>query len=402
MATVVFIAFFGFNFVMPILPLYVRQLGAGDVGQAALLSGVMLGIAPLLAAFFSPLWGVVADRHGRKRMVQRSMLVMVVATVLMGLVTNNWQLFLLRASIGVFGGFTSMAMAYVVTVTPPNRASAALGLLQAAQMGGVIVGPLCAGYIADNLSLRAAFFGGAVVVFCGFLVLTFLTPDDRRIGLVPLSTEISEERMKSPLSGLSQLGAAARLPGFVAIMGVLFLVQVVDRSFGPVLPLYVESLGTPPDRVASFAGLVVSLAAAATAISATVVGRLAIQVPVQGLLIATLVAGMALCVPLAFVQSPIQLVAARSLLGLMAGGSLTLAYSLANAAVPADSKGAAFGVLSSVGLLGSALSPLAMGALSALDLRAVFYVNALLYGIALAWAAKARVHPLGPQLADGS
>ena len=52
---VVFIAFFGFNFVMPVLPLYVRSLGIADVSQAALLSGVMLGISPLLAAFCSPL-----------------------------------------------------------------------------------------------------------------------------------------------------------------------------------------------------------------------------------------------------------------------------------------------------------------------------------------------------------
>src|SRR6185436_10177251 len=101
---VVFIAFFGFNFVQPILPLYVKELGATDVAQAALLSGLMLAIAPLLAAFFSPLWGIVADRYGRKRMVQRSMLIMVIATTLMGLVSNNWQLFALRASIGVFGG----------------------------------------------------------------------------------------------------------------------------------------------------------------------------------------------------------------------------------------------------------------------------------------------------------
>ena len=70
---VVFIAFFGFNFVMPILPLYVGELGVADVSQAALVTGVMLAISPLLAAFFAPLWGVVADRYGRKRMVQRSL-----------------------------------------------------------------------------------------------------------------------------------------------------------------------------------------------------------------------------------------------------------------------------------------------------------------------------------------
>ena len=84
----VFIAFFGFNFVMPILPLYVRMLGVSDVSQAALVSGVMLAISPLLAAFFSPLWGLLADRYGRKRMVQRSLIVFAVASFLMGHVNS--------------------------------------------------------------------------------------------------------------------------------------------------------------------------------------------------------------------------------------------------------------------------------------------------------------------------
>src|SRR5439155_27310801 len=111
MAVVVFIAFFGFNFVQPILPLYVRTLGVDDVSQAALITGAMLSISPLLAAFFSPLWGIVADRYGRKRMVQRSLIVFAVASTLMGLVANVWQLFLLRAAIGVFGGSPLMTMA---------------------------------------------------------------------------------------------------------------------------------------------------------------------------------------------------------------------------------------------------------------------------------------------------
>ncbi len=178
---VVFIAFYGFNFVMPILPLYVRELGVEDVSQAALLSGVMLAISPLLAAFFSPIWGLLADRYGRKRMVQRSLLVFAVACALMGQVTNVAQLFALRAAIGVFGGFTSMTMAYVVAVAPASRASGALGMLQAAQVGGVIVGPLCAGLVADRFGLRASFTAGAMVILVGLGALTLLTQDDRRL-----------------------------------------------------------------------------------------------------------------------------------------------------------------------------------------------------------------------------
>ena len=388
MAAVVFIAFFGFNFVMPILPLYVRELGVTEVSQAALVSGVMLAIAPLLAAFFSPLWGMVADRFGRKRMVQRAMLVMVAATLLMALVTHAWQLFLLRAAIGIFGGFTAMAMAYTVSVTPPERSSEALGLLQAVQMGGVIVGPLCAGLIADGLGIRATFVGGATMVFLGFLVLTVLTVDDRAASGIAATETAPERAVKEAARGLAggALGKAVRLPGFAAVLAVLFLCQVVDRSFGPVLPLYVAELGTPAAQVASYAGLIVSVGAAGTAVSAATLGRLAARIPAQRLLVGTLAAGTLLCLPMAAAQSPLQLLVLRVTLGIFAGGTITLAYSRANAVVPPEGKGAAFGVLSSTSLLGSAMSPLAMGALTALDLRAVFLADTALYAAALVTA----------------
>jgi len=388
MAAVVFIAFFGFNFVIPILPLYVRELGVTEVSQAALVSGLMLAISPLLAAFFSPLWGIVADRYGRKRMVQRAMLVMVGATLMMALVTHVWQLFLLRAAIGIFGGFTAMAMAYTVSVTPPERSSESLGLLQAAQMGGVIVGPLCAGLVADGLGIRASFLGGAAMVLLGFVVLSVLTADDRRSGTAAASG--AAPRRVSP-GGTGALRAAARLPGFVGMLVVLFLCQVVDRSFGPVLPLYVAELGTPLDQVASYAGLIVSVGAAGTAVSAALLGRLAARLPVQRLLIGTLAAGTLLCLPMAVAQSPFQLLALRVALGLFAGGTITLAFSRANAVVPADGKGAAFGVLSSTSLLGSAFSPLAMGALTAVDLRAVFLADAALYAVAFVMSLRIAV-----------
>jgi DHA1 family multidrug resistance protein-like MFS transporter len=398
MTVVVFIAFFGFNFVMPVLPLYVRELEGGDVSRAALLTGVMLAVSPLLAAFTAPLWGVVADRFGRKRMVQRSLLVIVAATTLMGLVSNVAQLFALRVAIGVFGGFTPMAMAYMVAVSPAASASAALGYLQAAQMGGLIAGPFFAGFVADQLGLRAAFFGGAAVMFVGLIALTALTQDDRVVrppGRASSQGDTQGERddvrarhRRGRTSGLRALATAARLPGFVTVMIVLFLVQFVDRSFGPILPLYVGELGTRADQVASYSGLIISLAAAGTALSAAALGHLAGRLPVRRLLAVTLAAGAALCLPLAAVQTSGQLLVTRLVLGLFAGGTLTLAYSLANEVAPLDAKGAAFGVLSSVALLGSAVSPLLTGALTSVDLRAVFVLDSALYVVALVWTLR--------------
>jgi MFS family permease len=185
------------------------------------------------------------------------------------------------------------------------------------------------------------------------------------------------------LAGLGQLRDATRLPGFVPVMAILFLAQFVDRSFGPVLPLYVEDLGTRTDQVASYAGLIISLAAVGMGVSASTLGHLATRLPARALLLATLVAGTGLCLPLAVVQTPAQLLVVRVALGLFAGGTVTLAYSLANQVVPPAAKGAAFGVLSSVALLGSATSPLTTGALTRFDLHTVFFVDSALYAVAL-------------------
>ena len=61
---------------------------------------------------------------------------------------------------------------------------------------------------------------------------------------------------------------------FVLLMAVVFGLQFVDRSFGPVLPLYVTELGTPADRVAIVSGILFSIAAGAGAVGHHFCGRL--------------------------------------------------------------------------------------------------------------------------------
>ena len=60
----VFAVFTGFAFVLPFLPLYVRELGVEEPERAALWAGILIGISPLLAGFLAPVWGRLADRFG--------------------------------------------------------------------------------------------------------------------------------------------------------------------------------------------------------------------------------------------------------------------------------------------------------------------------------------------------
>ncbi len=62
----------GFSFTTPFLPLFLRDLGVTDTNRVIWWSGVLNGGSGLVMAVAAPIWGVVADRYGRKSMVLRA------------------------------------------------------------------------------------------------------------------------------------------------------------------------------------------------------------------------------------------------------------------------------------------------------------------------------------------
>ena len=158
LSLIVFVAFVGFQFFSPFLPLYVRELGVTDPGRIALWSGLLSAVTPAVSGLLSPLFGRLADRFGRKMMLIRSLAGFVVIIAAMGMVTSVQQLFVARLLQGFFAGFTPMAMALASMAAPPDRVPAAIGMVQSAQLLSVAIGPAVGGYVASHLGIRYAFF----------------------------------------------------------------------------------------------------------------------------------------------------------------------------------------------------------------------------------------------------
>ena len=106
---------------MPFLPLYLHQLGVTDVGEIAMWSGISLGVTPALTALLAPLWGRLADRFGRKLMVERSLVSFVIVMAAMAFVTQPWHVFALRAIQGLFAGYGALTLAMAAESAPPGR-----------------------------------------------------------------------------------------------------------------------------------------------------------------------------------------------------------------------------------------------------------------------------------------
>ena len=370
---VVFVAFVGFQFFSPFLPLYVHELGVEDPARIALWSGLLSAVTPAISGFLSPLFGRLADRFGRKMMLIRSLVGFIVIISAMGLVRSVEQLLVARIVQGFFAGFTPMVMALASVSAPPEKTSVAIGMVQSAQLLSVAIGPAAGGYVASHLGIRYAFF-----VTAGMCALAL-------VGLIVLFREVEAggPRRRGPAAPSLPLRELLRYPHFPAVMAMLLIAQFIDRGLGLLIPLKVAHL-PGIETIAATSGLIISLAAVAATISANLVARLAQGIPAGRLLVIGLVAGGPLCAAMGLAESPWSLLALRTLSGFFLGGTITLAYTLGGLIAPGQNRGAAFGWLSLGVQIGTAVSPLATGALASVSLGGAF----LLDGV-VAWAAAA-------------
>ncbi|STW71492.1 multidrug-efflux transporter [Klebsiella pneumoniae] len=105
---------------------------------------------------------------------------MAIAILLQAFATNVWQLFILRAIMGLTSGYIPNAMALVASQVPRERSGWALSTLSTAQISGVIGGPLLGGFLADHVGLRMVFFITAILLTISFLVTLFLIKEGVR------------------------------------------------------------------------------------------------------------------------------------------------------------------------------------------------------------------------------
>jgi len=362
----VFAVFTGFAFVLPFLPLFVRDLGVEEPEAAALWAGVLIGISPLLAGLLAPVWGRLADRHGQKGIAVKALVAYVILLALSAAVRNAPELLALRIGVGLFGGIGPLGLAMATAQAPREDTGRAVGLIQAAQILSAAIGPLAGGILADAIGIRRTFLVTAAL--CALALVLLLVCYEERAP--------REHAATAARAGFRNVIA---IPGVVGLLAVLFVVNFIGRSFTPILPLHLGDLGLPPSRLASATGLLISAYSLAAAASAWGLGRLSRSHAPERLLLATLVGGALIVAPMALVPSFELVLALAVLLGLVAGGSLTLCYTIGGLMVPQEVRTTSFGFFSGAALFGGALSPTVAGLVAHATLRGIYFVDAALY-----------------------
>jgi MFS family permease len=356
---------------MPFLPLYFASLGMSDPADIALWSGISLGITPGMTALLAPLWGRLADRYGNKLLVIRSLVAFVVTMVMMGMVTRPWHVVALRVLQGFFAGYGALAVAMAANSAPPERMAASIGTVQTAQRLGPAVGPVVGGALAYAIGVRRTFFVSAAFYAAALVLVWFWYREPARAAKESGARVAGGQTRTRPLTFRSMLA----LQHLVLLMGAIFALQLVDRSFAPVLPMYLTAAGVPDSRVALYAGVLLSVGAATGAAGNLATQRLLGVRPPRTLLRAVGVTGALALVPFVVGAPFVVLVAATAVFGLAIGVGMTSAFAAAGGVLPERARSSGFGLLSSASLVGLSMSPMLSGVLARISLRSVFIVG---------------------------
>jgi len=364
-----FVGFTGFTLVMPFLALRFQGLGIHDTREVALWTGFTLGVTPAVAAACAPLWGRVGDRFGNKLLVQRSLFSCVFVMTAMGLATQPWQLFVLRALQGLVAGYGPLTIAMAAQSAPRGKMAHAIGLVQTSQRVAPAVGPVIGGILAQAVGLRNSFFVAGAVYGLALLLVTVLYRETSHAG------RDTGMKVRVPMREILSIR------NLTLLMGVIFGLQLTERSLGPVLLLHVEALGYA--SAALFVGVLFSLLSVAGALGHQIAANALARAPARRVIASAIVAAALGLAWFTVSSAGWALMGGILAVGIGVGVAMTAAFTAAGASIPRHVHSTSFGFLTGASLTGTAVGPVLGGLVAARSITGVFVLGvAILTGLA--------------------
>jgi len=236
----VFIDLIGFGIVVPLVPLYSRNLVPSVVTPLwaqGLTIGAIIASYSAMQFIFSPIWGRWSDRIGRRPILLISTAGAAGSYVLFalsaGLETPLAALGLMvlsRSLAGLFGGNITVAQAYIADITPPENRSKRMGLIGMAFGLGFIFGPVIGGLSLKYLGTSGPGWVAAVFCAANFLLALAILGESRQASSVKAAQRPHLEQWKHTLTQ----------PRIGLLILVFFLGTFCFSCFESTLPLIVS------------------------------------------------------------------------------------------------------------------------------------------------------------------
>ncbi len=355
-----------FSLVMPFMALYVEELGVPS-NQVALYAGWAVAIAAIGQGLFSPIWGRLADRYGRKLMMIRAALVMTFTMGGLAFVPNVFWLLLLRLLNGIFSGYVPNANALIASQAPKSESGQALGSLATGVIGGSLIGPLFGGALAEWMGIRNVFlFVGALLFLVTLLTIFFVEEE-----VEPVTKEEQLPTLKvfqSVKDGQILIGL------FITSM----IIQISAQSVSPILPLYIRYLGYTKNLMV-MSGLIVSAMSFSGMLSSSLFGRISDRVGNHRFILGSLIYSCIIYLFMAFSTHVLQLAVLRFLFGFGTGALMPSVNALLTKITPRQHISTIFSYNQMMTNFGQVIGPFVGSTVaSMMGYRWVFYITSVI------------------------
>ena len=352
------------SLVVPFMPIFVEQLGV-EPSQVTFYSGLAISVSAISAACVSPLWGILADRYGRKPMMIRAGLAMTFTMGGLAFVPNVFWLLFLRFLNGVFTGFVPNATALIASQVPKDKSGYALGTLSSGVVAGTLTGPFVGGMIAEVFGIRNVFLMVGGFLFLAAILTIFFIKEDFH----PAS--------KGKAIQTKDLFTSVKYPYLLFnLFATSFVIQVAAQSIGPILALYVRDLGQK-ENLLFVSGLIVSSMGLSSMMSSGVMGRLGDKVGNHRLLIVAQAYSALIYLLCANASTPLELGVYRFLFGLGTGALVPGINALLSRMTPKAGISRVFAFNQVFFYLGGVIGPLAGSVVAEqFGYHSVFYATA--------------------------
>ena len=342
----------GFGFVLPFVPFYIQELGVTDPNQLRLWTGILSSAPALSMAIMAPIWGLIADRWGKKLMLLRAMFFGAIILSLLATTRTVQAVLVLRICQGLFTGTVTASAALVATGTPRDKLGFALGLLSSSTFIGISIGPAIGGFVAEWFGYRTSFLIGGGMLALGFIFVLLLVHEaDSSVDEQTVPGQPSRPKLQK---GTPRLITA----GMIGLFLLILMLRFVRSLPIPFLPLYVQELRGQLAGSASTTGAISAGRGLVTAIAAVTLTRFGdkhARLVVVGILLAV---AAVVSLPVFFASSLWSFAAILVAATFFLGGVEPLVQAELSSRVVPGRRGLLFGVQTAVSNIGWFVSPL--------------------------------------------
>lgn len=358
---------------VPFLPLFLFDLGVPD-NSVNLWAGIVHSSAFLVGAVMAPLWGLLADKYGKRKMVIRAGLSLSVIYALIAFVQTPWQLVGVRMLHGFVGGFVPASMSIVASVAPKEKLGWSLGMMQAGTMTGGILGPLFGGLLAEAFGLRRSFVAAAIIILAATVAVIIWVREGKAEAKVPEDATAGKKRTEPVTYRM-----AFRNRALMSMLLILVLFQLSVNMIQPLLTLHIAKLQGGLQGAVLSAGFVLSLIGIAGILASPVWGRLGERKGYYRILvICLLTAGLVISMQF-FVQDLWLFAIVQFVFGLFMAGIGPIVNTLVVQSTDEQFRGRSFGLTTSANQFGAMLGPLIGGLLGlAVSIHWIFVATGMM------------------------